>query len=387
MSLNSLVFTSIRNNIPGSDPRYKKMIKASALSGNDNDNAAMISSSLANTTIKRACCLAKSNGKATKSTDGKSYQVDVKIPIPAGYTPSNDLEKKFGYTTVKVNVPIEYCPKYIPNFTEAQEDGNYGECDKFYGAYCENMKYLYNLENKGKDFSSVEFNAYSRECPCFADIPPDTGLPDGISNSCILPFCKFGDRDAYLDSSSRKKACEGTYCISNTKIGNMTASEGGSIEFVQKNTANCGASPNAKVKTPEELEAEAKAKAAEEAKARAAEQAAAAQAAQAAAQAAQVQKLLDELQKNKTPPVSTPPVSTPPVSTPPGTKTPSGQTPSGPTSSGPTPSGPASSGPASSEPASSEPASTSSNMPLIIGGVVCCIIIIIIIIIVMKNKK
>jgi hypothetical protein len=100
------------------------------------------------------------------------------------------------------------------------------------------MKYLYNLENNGK-FTSVEFNEYAEECSCHADLPK--GIPPGISRSCLLDFCSLDNKQTtYLDSTSRDKPCEGTFCNAVTNIGNQTASNGGEIAFSNKVTQNCG---------------------------------------------------------------------------------------------------------------------------------------------------
>ncbi len=237
-AVNALVFTSIKNNIPVDHPRFTELAKrANITSLTTSEKLTKIDDILKNSTIKRACCLAKSGQKANMTPDQKNYKIRVKIPIPKDYTP-DAIERKFGYTTKEVLVPVEYCSKVLPLYDTSGTQSLLGECDPFYGTYCENMKYLYNLENNGR-FTSTEFNEYAEECSCHADLPK--GIPPGISRSCLLDFCSLDNKPTvYLDSTSRDKPCEGTFCNAVTNIGNQSASNGGEIAFSNKVTQNCG---------------------------------------------------------------------------------------------------------------------------------------------------
>ena len=237
-AVNALVFTSIKNNIPIDHPRFTELAKRANITSLPNaEKTKKIEDLLQNSTIKRACCLAKSGNNANITPDKKNYKIRVKIPLPKDYIP-DPIEKKFGYTTKEVLVPVEYCSKVLPLYDTSGTQSILGECDPFYGAYCENMKYLYNIENNGQ-FASTEFNEYSGECSCHADLPK--GIPPGISRSCLLDFCSFDNKPTvYLDSTSREGPCEGTFCNAITNIGNQSASQGGEIAFSNKVTQNCG---------------------------------------------------------------------------------------------------------------------------------------------------
>jgi len=384
-AVNALVFTSIKNNIPIDHPRFTELAKSASITNLPNaEKIKKIQDILENSTIKRACCLAKSGNNANITPDKKNYKIRVKIPLPKDYIP-DPIEKKFGYTTKEVLVPVEYCSKVLPLYDTSGTQSLLGECDPFYGAYCENMKYLYNIENKGS-FASTEFNEYAGECSCHADLPK--GIPPGISRSCLLDFCGFDNRPTvYLDATSRDKPCEGTFCNAITNIGNQSASQGGEIAFSNKVTQNCGMGSITNDKTNTGVEA------------------------------GSTQSVLGNQAGVSPPPPATSTTTPPPISTttpPPISKTTSPSTTS-PTTSKTTPpsttptktdasgsktdaSGTKTDASGSKTDASGSPPTTppvapappKSNNMLLIGGAVvccCCIIIIIVIVIMMSKKK
>ncbi len=235
--VDALVFTSIKNNIPKTDPQYKKIDTGAAFVGlGDEDKEKKINDILLNTTIKRACCLAKSGDEANIDEDEKNYKIKVKIPIPPNYTPNN-IEKKFGYINKEILVPKSYCNEVLPLFDSSGNAFLTGQCDPFYNLYCENMKYLYKLENNNS-YSPKEFFEYASDCACHANIPLNT--PPNFSKSCVLDFCDWSNKPTvYLDSTSRDKVCEGTFCSAVTNIGKSEVGGSSQLSFTNKVIQNC----------------------------------------------------------------------------------------------------------------------------------------------------
>ncbi len=249
ISVNALAFSSIKNNVPSSHPRYTKILTNANITGtNEVDKKKQIENILSETTIKRACCMAKNSEKSNMVTDDVTnqnyYTIDVKIPFPSGYeSQASDFEKKFGYTTVKVYVPEEQCAS-LPSAYSPDNTNDFSKCNSFYNTYCENMKYLYNIEANNQ-FSPSEFNNYISECSCLADLPK--GSPAGVPNSCFLDYCSLNNSPTtYLDATSRGAPCNASFCQKiNNFLGSLTASEGGQISFDEKLNQTCGRSGDA----------------------------------------------------------------------------------------------------------------------------------------------
>jgi len=237
--LDSLIFTSIRNNIPNTDIRFNNILKKSGITTTNTDlQDQIIQNQLVNSTIKRACCMAKNSNEANMTDDKKYYKIDVKIPLPKNYKASN-FENKFGYTTKTVLVPKDYCTTYFdPNFNISGTD--FSKCQNFYVSYCENMKYLFNLENNGQ-YDPDTFYKYIGECACMADLPDNS--PAGVPNSCFLENCSQGNTESvFLDDNSRKNVCSASFCTAITKVGNISASSEAQLDFSNKVNQVCGQS-------------------------------------------------------------------------------------------------------------------------------------------------
>ena len=251
--IDSLIYTSIKNNININDPdeRFLFLKKETGINDSD-DNIAKtkVDSLLTNTTIKRACCMAKRD--KDKIDADKNISIQVKIPVPTGGASSSDkVGTKFGFKNVTVKVPSSICDKpeiFGPNYNTQDESGKgNGVCDKFMGAYCNNMKYLYGLENKGNEFDANEFYSYSPECPCYADLPPWTvqqnqASSGGLSRTCVLTNCENTNLSVYLDPSSRASCNSNiTFCTEYNTWKGLNASSGGIINIDKKTTQNCSA--------------------------------------------------------------------------------------------------------------------------------------------------
>ncbi len=229
-------FSDISNNIPESNPRYQKMLLLSNITGtNSAYNKMRVENLLSNTTLKKVCCMAKQNNKQNLK-DGY-YEVDIKIPFPPGYeTQASDFEKKFNYTTVKVKIPESECSKLQSDYQP--DNPNYGYCNDFFNTYCENIKYIYNRA-VNNNFDITEFNYYAPECMCHNDIPD--GISMGIPHSCYMGYCSENNKSiTYLDQLSRTKPCDSAICVELTKVGDIIALQGSTINFTTKVTQTCG---------------------------------------------------------------------------------------------------------------------------------------------------
>jgi hypothetical protein len=305
--LDALVYAGLINNIPvdsNQDSEFSLLVRFAGAKDQPDVPAQKqyIEDRLSNTTIKRACCMAKRN--SGKIDTDNTYTVNVKIPIPPGDNTLNPTGQKFGYKNIPVKVPLNMCNSVFKNYSQSSGTKGLGnqECDDFMGSYCTNMKYLYNSEkpNKKEIFNYYEFSNYAPECPCYADLPDwyvdpknPTGVLNGIARSCILDNCGFDTNTSYLDASSRE-GCPASVniCNSITKIGNISASQGAEVNITGRVQQQCGpqleqlrkeedakkkAEEDAKKKTEEDAkkktEEDAKKKAEEDAKKKAEEDA------------------------------------------------------------------------------------------------------------------
>jgi len=251
-TLNALIYTSIQNNIPQSDPRFNKLVtKLGLTSGEANVVSNQIDNILSETTLKRACCIANQKGPnySNQSADGKYIGIDVKIPTPPNYEYSNDsmgsTQKKFGYINTKMYIPKEMCNQVGIDLTNP--NNNVDSCNKFFGAYCENQKYFYNLENSGEYNANEFFNYSNYECPCYADYPPRFFSDPGAENGggvCYLPNCALdtGGQLVYFDPASQavNNVCTANIC---SQINTTVAAEAmgqGTINISSENTMKCG---------------------------------------------------------------------------------------------------------------------------------------------------
>jgi hypothetical protein len=252
-TIDSLIYTSIKNNITINDPDDRFFfLKKSTGTNSITDNTIAnnkINELLTQTTIKRACCMAKRD--SSKVDADNNITVNVKIPIPTGSASSTDkVGTKFGFKNVSVKVPKSACTRpeifgEAYNTSDSSKLGN-PQCDNFIGGYCSNMKYLYKLENGNNPFDPNEFSQYAPECPCYADLPiwaaqKDSSLPNGIPKICALTNCEQGNNDAYLDQSSRD-GCKSniTFCTEYNNWKSLNATQGGTINIDKKTVQNCG---------------------------------------------------------------------------------------------------------------------------------------------------
>ena len=261
--VDALIYTSIKNNIDiaASDQRFFFLKKNSGVNDSDNNIALNnINKIMENTTIKRACCMAKRD--KSKIDVNNNINVQVKIPIPTGGESSSDkIGTKFGYRNIQVKIPSNMCTKpeiFGENYntSDASDKGN-PACDKFMGAYCNNMKYLYLKENGSKPFDANEFYEYSPECPCYADLPPwtvqqNSASTSGLSRNCVLTNCEITDPNVYLDPSSREPCKSNiTFCTEYNNWKSITASQGGTINIDKKTTQNCSSSDSKNATQPD----------------------------------------------------------------------------------------------------------------------------------------
>jgi hypothetical protein len=239
--INALVFSQIQNNIPQTNNRYDTVAR---VAGGRSENS--LNNLINQTTIKRACCMAKNSGGNNKTTiNGENYYtIAVKIPTPENYVYGEDTislqQKKFGYVTSEVNVPASMCSSFDPEFNiKDTSTGSFNKCNDFYTGYCENQKYLYLSENN-QDYDAEEFYNFSNfECACYQDLP--SSVPQNAPHSCFLQHCDQDDANiTYLDPSTRSSTCSATFCTQINKIGNVAALDGGSVNVATKYQQTCG---------------------------------------------------------------------------------------------------------------------------------------------------
>ena len=168
------------------------------------------------TTIKRACCRA-----VEADDDSSAWRIRVRIPTPKdhSYGTGNveQIEKKYGYVDVPVNVPKTLCDsKYT---IDSKNPKSYSYCDDFNQLYCDNIikdfRQLHDPKITDDDiangkFPYNEFKNYKPDCACYAPITPEFKNYN-IPPSCIMPDCIKGGT-AYLGATSRVPTCNLTIC-------------------------------------------------------------------------------------------------------------------------------------------------------------------------------
>jgi hypothetical protein len=198
---------------------------------------------MANTTIKRACCV------GNEDDTGKYFKTKVKLPyiedIASEMNPKPDPSvldnwKKLGYMHKDVLVPKSLCPvtpvKYLKPISG---DKTINPCDKFYQTYCENAKLLYSMDLSGRQFDNEEFRISTPDCACYIDRPED--MDPGVQPPCYTTGC-YSTTTAYSDPATRGDgACKINKCASYFDITEMTALTGGKIDAEFNLTQNCGA--------------------------------------------------------------------------------------------------------------------------------------------------
>jgi hypothetical protein len=254
--LNALIYTSIQNNVPAESESVKvqrwanELLLKGAINSTPAELQAEYNQILGETTIKRACCLAKANGSGWEGyrQNGKYITTYVKIPTPENYVygeldANTRVAQEFGYIEKEVYVPTEMCSSVGIDVT--QESG-FDQCDTFYKTYCTNQKYFYDLENNGQ-YDSDQFAIYTNyECPCFADYPPDFFLNIAAENGagvCYLPNCKLGGSNyVYFDPASRetKNVCTANICSQINNIAAAEAIQQGTVNISNQNIIKCG---------------------------------------------------------------------------------------------------------------------------------------------------
>ena len=198
---------------------------------------------LANTTIKRACCV------GNEDDTGKYFKTKVKLPyledIASEMNPKPDpslLEnwKKLGYMHKDVLVPKTLCPVTPVRYLKpVSGDKTINPCDKFYQTYCENAKLLYSMDLSGRQFDNEEFRISTPDCGCYVDRPDD--MDPGVQPPCYTTGC-YANTTAYSDPATRGDgACKINKCASYFDINEMTALTGGKISAEFNLTQNCGA--------------------------------------------------------------------------------------------------------------------------------------------------
>jgi hypothetical protein len=189
---------------------------------------------ISNTTIKRACCVQK-----TDKNNPDMYKINVKLPIPDGYIFDGDpvtsaLQQKLGYINKEVKIPKSLC--------DSSYNGPSDNCDNFMYLYCNNAKSIYknDVTLVGSVYSDDEFVTYAPECACYGN-PPDfmkNRNMSGLPKTCYLNGCDPNNTGVYLDKTSREKPCNSTICSTIFNVDNIKA--GGSANLNSAVTQNCG---------------------------------------------------------------------------------------------------------------------------------------------------
>ena len=230
MSFDALMYASIKNNIKDSNSLnlLSSSITPMINIPNTIDGVDKYFTNILNeTAIKRACCM------ASGSTDGT---VKVRIPIPSDIDINKDIDplrKKYGYYDKVISVPASVCKKY-PEYTPGSVS-----CNNFYKTYCENIKYLYKLENNN-NFNQGEWINYKKECSCYGEVPPEMAQ---FAPLCYMAGCNSGDTTIYLDPPSRNiaeksgGACPTTICNAYLNIKDVSA--GNSVNTNANFQQNC----------------------------------------------------------------------------------------------------------------------------------------------------
>ncbi len=121
--IDALIYTGIKNNLTKSlYPQYDLLLNKLGSS----DDQANLNKILENTTIKKACCNAKSPlGKSDK------YETEIHVFDPSGQA----------YTKKKIYIDKAMCEDY--KIYSSQKS-----CEDFRTLYCENSNYLFNKDQK-----------------------------------------------------------------------------------------------------------------------------------------------------------------------------------------------------------------------------------------------
>jgi len=233
--IDALVYASIKNNLTSGQLSSTNI--TTTLNPPDRSKTAdFMNSVLDKTVIKKACCI--NSGREGVTSD--KYQVRVKIPVPKDYdygsNPDEALWKKFGYIEKTVNVPKSLC-----STLDKQYDYNTQNCQNFMKLYCENVKNFYKDELGTGKTDEAEFQKYSPECACFADVPKylqkaGSSTPT-IPPNCYALGCDKDNTNAFIPLGSRT-ACSATICTANLDMDSLKA--GGNVNVNSKVTQNCG---------------------------------------------------------------------------------------------------------------------------------------------------
>ena len=245
----SLINTRIRNKVSNPEQYLPSEFITSSSTTTDVLNNA-VDEILDKTTIKRACCLAR-------STD-TNVSVNVKLPvypdIDFASLIDGSIQQKFGYINKTVSVPMSLCPSGY-NVNNSTSDNSYNNCDTFYGLYCANARKVYGDKKTalGEDWDWNEFAEYAPDCACYNKVYPtiqtiiDNGQNVNIKPSCVYPSCvsttTTGTPTVYEDPVSKDSSlsCSSvTICNSSVDFSNITA--GNSVDISTIINQNCNSS-------------------------------------------------------------------------------------------------------------------------------------------------
>ena len=215
----ALVYSQLTNNLNSSvmgDTQWDTLLND--LNVDRTQISSQLNDILSNTTVKRACCM-----KNPTSSDDPF--INVRIPIPMGYTVSDDNKtwKEFGYIDKRVVVPKAMCDT---QYTKGSE-----KCDQFYKLYCENAKAFFMEENGGK-FDQAKFSSYKPDCACYGPKPPY--ITGSVAPGCYLAGCDANSQGVYPDYLTRK-GCDAKFCIQNVDFTKMNVGGDASINSVLEN--------------------------------------------------------------------------------------------------------------------------------------------------------
>ncbi len=280
MSVNPLVFTERKNNliIDNTWSQAKKDFFAQELSrafsssltldkGIGTDSEFNFNEILKNTTIKRACCMAKPGNTG-------NYSINVKIPYYSAYYDTrsrigNDQTMQdYGFINYEVQVKKEYCNNPLYGTGTDFREGDFRDsdsCKKFYAVYCLNKlndfiikegKTIDSLNNTSDKFNFQKYQQISDECGCYSYSLPSDG---GQNLDSIVPrnFRMCNDQDVasgnknssgtlyphpnILLSDHEKKKWEGTFCTTLFNLSNFAADQI-NINGITS-TQGCGSKP------------------------------------------------------------------------------------------------------------------------------------------------
>ena len=223
-TLDALAFSEIKT-VLTDEKEIADLAKANLIGGSDKDQMIQrMNDVLKDTTIKRAICLDRRDGKG-------NFIIPVRIPMVSNYNKNDYHEKKFGYVDKIVYVPESLASKY-PEYA-----GDKLLCDRFYDIYCANARKIYKDENDGK-FSSIEWSNVRPDCSCFGRIEDvyQGSLLNGKPKKCYMPGCRKDNLNAYLDVQSRAEDCTDVIC---QVIVNIQDSDLKDTDIRQIITQNC----------------------------------------------------------------------------------------------------------------------------------------------------